>query len=111
VRWTPQQYAEYQARRSVSHSKQRELPAALEINHGGEAQGPSCVQVCFTLHRVRLLDVDAKYSSVKDLLDCLVNSGFLAGDKEGQVDLEVRQVKVKTMAEERTEIEIETPPR
>lgn len=50
--------------------------------------------------------MDAKYASTKDLLDCLVAAGFLAGDKEGQVDLKVEQVKVKTKAEERTEIEI-----
>jgi hypothetical protein len=95
-----------QAGGEVSHSKQCQRTEALEINNVGEAQGSSCVPVCFTLYRIRLLDVDAKYSSVKDLLDCLVNSGFLAGDKEGQVTLEVRQVKVKTRAGERTEIEI-----
>lgn len=104
--WTPQEYAAYQAGRSVPHPKQCERPAQLGSDNAREAQGPSCVQVCFTLYRVRLLDVDAKYASIKDLLDCIVDAGFALGDQEGEVDLQVTQVKVKTRAEERTEIQI-----
>ena len=106
MRWTQQEYDAYQARRLVSNAKQPERQTPLESNNAREAQSPRCVPVRFTLYRRILLDVDAKYSSVKDLLDCLVNAGFLAGDKEGQVDLKVEQVKVKTKAEERTEVEV-----
>ena len=106
MRWTKEQYAAYQARRALPHTKQREQPTALAANCGGETPGTGCVPVSFILYRVRLLDVEAKYGSVKDLLDCVVHAGFVAGDQEGQVDLKVRQVKVDTFAEERTEIEI-----
>ncbi len=106
MRWTQQEYDAYLDRRSVSNSKQCECQAPLAGGGEGEAQSSRCVPVRFTLYRVRLLDVDAKYSSIKDLLDCVVASGFVAGDKEGQVTLEVSQVKVKTKQLERTEIEI-----
>lgn len=95
-----------QAGLGIPHPEPCERPAKLDSDHAREAQGPRCVPVCFTLYRVRLLDVDAKFASVKDLLDCVVDAGFALGDKEGEIDLEVRQVKVKTYKEEITEIEI-----
>ena len=107
MRWTREQFDAYQAKRSISDAQQRERPPALAGDSPREAQSAGCVPVRFTLYRCRLLDVDAKYGSVKDLLDCLVASGIVAGDKEGQVSLEVNQVKVGTRAEERTEIEIQ----
>lgn len=61
----------------------------------------------FRLCRVKLLDVDAKFASVKDLLDGLTAAGLIHGDKEGQVDLKVEQVKVPSYSLERTEIEID----
>jgi hypothetical protein len=94
------------ANSAVSHPEQRQRPQELVRCDEGKAQSTRCVPVCFTLYRLRLLDVDAKYASVKDLLDCLVSAGFVAGDKEGQVSLEVRQEKVKTKAEEKTLIEL-----
>ncbi len=109
MRWTKEQYDAYQNRRSVSNSKQCECQAPLAGGGEGEAQSSRCVPVRFTLYRIRLLDVDAKYGSVKDLLDCVVASGLVAGDKEGQINLEVSQVKVKTKQEERTEIVIDNP--
>jgi len=106
VKWTQQEYDAYQNRRALSNAKQRQLPAQLGPDNARETQSARCVPVCFTLYRRRLLDVDAKYSSVKDLLDCVVDAGFADGDKEGQVSLEVRQVKVKTKSEECTTIEL-----
>lgn len=106
MRWTQEQYDAYNARRAVSDPKQRERPQELGRGDAGEAQGAGCVPVRFTLRRVRLLDVDAKYSSVKDLLDCIVAAGLVVGDKEGQVSLEVIQQKVRTRAEECTVIEV-----
>jgi len=93
----------------VSNPEQCERPANVGSGDAGKAQSTGCIQVRFILHRVRLLDVDAKYGSVKDLLDCVVHAGFVAGDKEGQVDLKVRQIKVKTHAEERTFIVLPCP--
>lgn len=106
MRWTKEQYDDYQARRALPNAKQRQREEALAGNHARETQGARCVPVVFTLYRVRFLDVDAKYSSVKDLLDCLVASGLVDGDQEGQVDLKVNQVRVRSRKEERTEIQL-----
>jgi hypothetical protein len=95
-----------QAGAEVPHPEPREHQKKLEADHAGEAQGARCVPVSFTLYRVRLLDVEAKYASVKDLLDCVVDAGYAMGDKEGQIDLKVDQVKVDSFKEERTEISI-----
>jgi hypothetical protein len=84
---------------------ERETP--LACNSPREAQGAGCPFVRFTLLRVSLLDVDAKYASVKDLLDGLQRAQLIHGDKEGQVRLEVEQVKVSHYHEEKTIIEIE----
>lgn len=65
--------------------------------------------VRFLLRRVRLLDVDAKYASIKDLLDGLQIAGCISGDKEGQITLQVDQEKVGSYAEEKTVIEIQDP--
>jgi hypothetical protein len=72
----------------------------------GKAPRPVCPLVRFTLRRVKLLDVDAKFASVKDLLDGLAHAGIVAGDQEGQVRLEVEQEKVRSYQEERTIIEL-----
>lgn len=100
---------ENRARTKLPNSQPCECPAPLAPDRGGEAQGPGCPVVRFRLRRVQLLDVDAKYASVKDLLDGLSNSGLIHGDKEGQVRLEVEQEKVASYALERTLIEIENP--
>ena len=70
----------------------------------GEAKSVGVPHVRFTLLRVRLLDVDAKYASVKDLLDGLAHAGLISGDKEGEITLEVVQEKVAHFAEEKTVI-------
>ena len=90
----------------ISDTKQRERPKALERSNAGKAWSSGGIAVIFTLLRVQLLDVDAKYGSVKDLLDALAYAGAIPGDKEGQVDLKVEQVKVKHRKEELTIIEI-----
>lgn len=82
---------------------------ALDKYDAREAQGPRRHHVCFTLHRVRLLDVDAKWGSTKDCLDFLATCGLIPGDREDQITLEVRQVKVDHYRDEKTLIEVETP--
>jgi hypothetical protein len=69
-------------------------------------QSTQIPHVCFILRRCSLLDVDAKWASVKDLLDGLQRAGLISGDKEGEITLEVRQEKVSHRPQERTEIEI-----
>jgi hypothetical protein len=90
----------------VPHAKQCERPEALAWCHEGEAQGAGLLHCRFTLYRKKFLDVDAKYASVKDLLDCLTIIRIIRGDKEGQISLEVNQVKAKF---EETEIEVFCP--
>lgn len=91
----------------IPNSQPRQCTPPLEGHREEEARGSGCPVVRFRLCRVKLLDVDAKYASVKDLLDCITTIGWIHGDKEGQVRLEVEQVKVSSYASERTEIEIE----
>ncbi len=96
-------------RTSLPHSKPSKQTGALGGNHEGKAHGSGCPLVRFKLCRVRLLDVDAKWGSVKDLLDGLQYAGLIRGDREGEIRLEVEQERVSHFAEERTEIHLELP--
>lgn len=91
---------------AIPHAEQRERPQALARRDEGKAPGARLLHCRFTLCRKSFLDVDAKYSSVKDLLDCLVLSGVLPGDKEGQITLEVVQQKPLKGEPEQTVIEV-----
>ena len=93
----------------IPHAEQRQRTPRLVSCNEAKKGGASCPLVRFTLRRVKLLDVDAKYGSIKDLLDGLHHAGLVDGDKEGQVRLEVDQVKVAHYADETTEIEIVIP--
>lgn len=110
-RWTSADLAAYELRKALPpsklpHAQPCQRPSPLAANRGREAQGSGCPHVCFTLCRVRLLDVDAKYHSVKDLLDGLAIAGVIRGDREGEVTLEVNQVKVGKYKDEKTLIEV-----
>ena len=90
-------------------AKPKEQARALGSDHEGKTSGARVPHVCFTLCRTRLLDVDAKYGSIKDLLDGLQYAGLISGDREGEITLEVNQVKVSHRSEEKTLISIELP--
>lgn len=90
----------------VSNPEQGKPKVALESFGERKARGARCPVVRFTLCRVKLLDVDAKYASVKDLLDGLQYAGLIHGDKEGQITLEVLQEKVSSFKDEQTVIEV-----
>lgn len=94
-------------RAGLPNTEQRQLQRPLESSREEEASGSKCPVARFILYRVRLLDVDAKYHSVKDLLDGLAIAGLIPGDKEGQITLEVKQEKVGSWKEEMTVIEVE----
>jgi len=91
-------------------SKPSKQTRALGSDYARKAPRTACPHVVFVLCRVRLLDIDAKYGSIKDLLDGLQYAGLIHGDKEGEITLEVRQEKVKKYALERTIIGIDYPP-
>lgn len=57
--------------------------------------------------RTRLLDADNLVGGSKYFTDGLRYAGLISGDAEAQIRLEVSQQKVKSKAEERTQIEIE----
>lgn len=94
------------ARAALPHAQQRQCAETLARGDEGEAQSPRLPHCRFTLVRRKLLDVDAKYSSVKDLLDGLAIAGIIPGDKEGQVTLEVIQRKTAKAEPEQTIIEV-----
>lgn len=100
---------EVKTRPQVSHAEQCQRTQVVVSNSEGKTCGTTCAHVCFTLRRVHLLDVDAKFASVKDLLDGIANAGLIHGDKEGQITLEVKQEKVAHYEEETTIIEIDLP--
>jgi len=100
---------ENKSRPQVPNPKPPQRPDALASHCQREAQGTECPVVRFTLRRVQLLDVDAKYASIKDLLDGLRHAGLIRGDKEGEVDLKVEQERVDSYTLEETLIEIDLP--
>lgn len=102
----------------IPNAKQRKRKAPLAVRSERKAQGATGVlgsagdrrpQVRFTLWRVRLLDCDAAYASVKSILDCCWLSKIVDGDRPDQITLEVNQTRVASFKEEKTVIEIEFP--
>ena len=96
----------YSSGTPIPDTKQCEQPKQLASHNAGEAQGARCPTVCFTLCRVRLLDIDAKYASAKDVIDGLQYAGLLHSDKEGEVNLIVNQKKVSHYKDEMTVVEL-----
>lgn len=99
----------------LPNSQQHQRPVKLVGDSEGEAQGPGCIpgsagdsrpHVRITLHRVNLLDTDAKWASVKDVLDCCWRSSLIHGDREDEITLEVSQEKAARFKEEKTVVEI-----
>lgn len=70
----------------------------------GEAEHSTRIRVSIRSFRTRLLDPDNLCP--KYFLDCVRYAGFIKDDSEKFITLEVSQIKVKTKAEERTEIEV-----
>ncbi len=106
---------EANSRAEIPDTEQRERPKTLARRGGGKAPGASSIsqsstrilpKILFILRRVRLLDCDAAYGSVKDVLDCCWRSGLVDGDRPDQISLEVRQEKVRHKKDEETLIEI-----
>jgi hypothetical protein len=86
------------------HHKTPALGSAVQ----GKEKGVQRVTVRFTGYRVRPLDPDNFAGGTKDLLDGLRHAGLIPGDEPWRIIFETAQEKVKTYAEERTVIEIET---
>lgn len=91
----------------LQNAKPAQRATALGRNDARKTPRARRPHVRFTLCRTRLLDVDAKYDSIKDLLDGLQYAGLIPGDREDQITLEVEQIKVAHRKDEMTRIEIE----
>lgn len=93
----------------VPDAKPAQRSEALAGDGEGKAPGTGRPLVCFILRRVRLLDTDAKWGSIKDLLDGLAIARLIPGDREGQIRLHVEQEAVPHFKEEETLIRITYP--
>lgn len=105
MRWTNEQLEAYQARRAASGAKPQQVvrdePVAEEKR---EAPNANRIRVRIEGFRRRLLDPDNLCP--KYFVDCLRYCGFISDDRDQDITLEVSQTKVKTKAEERTEITV-----
>lgn len=106
--WTKDQLRDYENRRVSCRAKPEPAichePVAKKAR---EDSNPKSTCVGITSFRRRLLDPDNCIP--KYFIDGCVYAGILHGDSPDKITLEIRQVKVKTKAEERTEIEITNP--
>jgi hypothetical protein len=95
--------------RKISNSEsQRDEAPALDGADAREAPSLRRTRIRFTGYRVRPLDPDNFAGSVKDLLDGLRHAKIISGDEWWRITLETTQKKVRSFAEEKTVIEIET---
>jgi len=93
--------------RQLPHPKpQPTQTPALGGTIPGKEEGVRRVVVRFTGYRVKPLDPDNFAGSTKDLLDGLRHAGLIQGDEWWRITLETEQVRVKSYAQERTEITI-----
>lgn len=104
-RWTAAELAAYEARRLSSRSQfelaVRAEPVAAPARETGD---PSRVRVRVVSFRRKLCDPDNLCP--KYFVDCLRYAGLIPDDREADIILEVRQVRVAGKTEERTEVEV-----
>ena len=81
----------------------------LERPVEGKEKSDGRISLCYVLYRVRLLDPDAIDQTTKVCTDCLCEIGLIPGDGPEQIKLDVTQVKVAHMNEQRTTLKITYP--
>ena len=96
---------------AVPHTQsQPDLSPALDSLPPAEERGPCPTpqrpRVEIFLHRVKLLDTDNKWGSVKPILDALREAGLIPDDKESDIELVVTQSRVKSYDKEGTGLRI-----
>jgi hypothetical protein len=105
--WTNEQLMEYENRRKASRTKPertvRDEPLAASQR---EAKDPARTVVRITSFRCRLLDPDNLIGGSKYFLDGLRYAGLIPDDTSQTIVLEVSQVKVNHMDDEKTVIEL-----
>jgi len=103
--WTPEQFREYQNRGEASSAKPQPIIRHEPLGAAeGEAQNSGRLLVSITSYRTRLLDPDNLCG--KYFLDSVRYSQLIKDDKPDCIDFKISQVKVKTKAQEKTEIEV-----
>lgn len=85
------------------------LGEAAKPQGGSPASFDRRPRVAITLYRVRLLDRDNKWASVKFLLDAICAAGLVPNDRECDIDLSVTQIRAAKFAHEGTGIIITYP--
>ena len=108
--WSREKYEEYKARREASSHKPQQVvrhePVGEEARKGSDPEGiPQCT-VRITSYRRRLLDPDNLAGGCKYFLDCCKYCQLIPDDRQEDIELVIKQVKVRTKEEERTEIQI-----
>ena len=112
MKWTNQQLREYEQRQAAAKARRASSraqpepalchePVAAEAREAGDAIR---VHVRVVSLRRRLCDPDNLCP--KYFVDCLRYAGLIRNDRPEDIALEVRQVRVKSRDQERTEIEI-----
>lgn len=109
-RWTKAEYEAHQARVAASSAKPkqaiRDEPVGKEEGKTENTTGVPRRIVRITSYRRRLLDPDNLAGGCKYFLDCCKYSQLIQDDRPQDIELIIKQVKVKTKEEERTEIEV-----
>lgn len=92
---------------TLPHAKPQPATRPALVNScEGKDQSKTRTTLCLTRHSTKLLDADNFAGGCKPLIDQLRYAKLIADDDPETVEILFRQVKVKTKAEERTEIEI-----
>jgi len=91
----------------IPHPKPQPNPRKALVNPcEGKDQSKNRVTLVITRSAVSLLDADNFAGGCKPLIDQLRYAKLIADDDPETVEILFRQTKVKTKAEERTEVEI-----
>lgn len=112
MKWTAEQVRQHneridQARDKASGAEPKQTVRDESVAaEAGEAGHADRVHVRVVSFRRRLIDPDNLCP--KYFVDCARYAGWIKDDNAKEITLEVRQIKVKTKTDERTEIEIET---
>lgn len=107
MRWTQAEYDAFIARREPSGAKPESVTGDGPLAEVSREEKMSLRPVVrIASFRRRVLDPDNLIGGCKYFIDGLRHAGLIPDDRPEDITLEVRQEKVTSKIEERTEIEI-----